>query len=321
MIIEKQNTEYYQCRIPGIVCSDQGSLIAYYECRSSSSDWARIDIKIIKSTDDGITWRKVKLIRGDGHTLNNPVMFVKDGRLHFLYCENYRRVFYMVSSDDGENWSQPRELTEVFQKSKVPHTVLALGPGHGIVTSQGVMVIPVWFAYNEADPFAHKPSVIGTFYSCDDGDTWQVGEMIDEEFLLNPSECALGMQKDGSILMSIRNESPCRKRCFAVSPNGYEKWQEIRFDDRFDDPICQGSMANGDGILCHMNCSSKTERKNLTIKVSMDDFSTFSEKLVDGTGGYADLCIKDRNAYVLYEETILKEDDWDMNLHFKKVAL
>ena len=50
MLIEKINTEYREYRIPGLILTEKGTLIGYYECRDSTSDWARIDLKIIRST-------------------------------------------------------------------------------------------------------------------------------------------------------------------------------------------------------------------------------------------------------------------------------
>lgn len=321
MILEKAHTEYFQCRIPGILCSGSGSMFAYYECRGSSSDWAQIDLKIQKSVDDGKNWRTVKWIPGDGNTLNNPVMFVNGRTLHFLYCMNYKRVFAMKSLDDGETWTEAVELTSVYEESKLTYTVLALGPGHGITTKDSTMVIPTWLAYNEADPHAHKPSYICTFYSKDDGRSWHLGERIPCDFLVNPSECALGILQNGRVLISIRNENECRYRCFAVSDNGYEGWGQVAFDERFPDPICMGSLANGDGWICHVNCDSQKGRKNLVIRASRDDFRTLKSIPVDTCGGYADLCVKEDKAYVLYEETILNEEKWDINLHFQVVDL
>lgn len=298
MILERPNTEYALCRIPGIVCSERGSLLAYYECRKARSDWAQIDLKIQKSTDGGENWREVLRIPGHGQTLNNPVMFVKDDRLHFLYCENYSRIFRIHSDDDGEGWSDPVEITQAV--AEVPHSVVALGPGHGIVTLDGTLVVPMWFAQNE-DPKAHKPSFISSFYS-KDGENWQVGEIIRVHGLVDPSECAMALLTDGWVIMSIRNESECRQRCFAVSPTGYSDWDGFQFDDRFPDPICQGSMAGTPRILCHLNCESSTrERKNLTLKVSRDGFATFESHLIAKSGGYADLYIRDGKACILHE--------------------
>lgn len=313
MILEHHNTEYAICRIPGIVCSESGSLLAYYECRKTRGDWAQIDLKIQKSTDGGESFRQVLRIDGHGQTLNNPVMFVHGKRLHFLYCENYRRIFSIFSDDDGESWSTPRELTEAV--ASVPHSVVALGPGHGIVTPDGTLVVPMWFAQNE-DPKAHQPSFVSFFYSSD-GERWQVGEQLRIYGLENPSECALALLPDGWVFMSMRNENACKQRCFAVSPTGYSDWDGFQFDDRFPDPTCQGSMTGTPRILCHINCADTEKRRNLTLKVSRDGFATFESHLIAESGGYADLCIRENKVCILHET-----GSWeDMDLVFTTVDL
>ena len=297
MILQKNHTDYERGRIPGIVCSRQGSLLAYYECRKAPGDWAQIDLKIQKSTDGGENWREVLRVNGQGQTLNNPVMFVKGDRLHLLYCENYRRIFRVHSDDDGESWSAPVEITDAV--AEVPHSVVALGPGHGIVTLDGTLVVPMWFALNE-DPKAHHPSFISSLYS-GDGETWRVGEIIRVHGLDDPSECAMALLTDGWVILSIRNENACKLRCFAVSPTGYSDWDGFQFDDRFPDPTCQGSMAGTPRILCHINCESTEKRENLTLKVSRDGFASFKSYRIAEKGGYADLCIRDGKVCILYE--------------------
>ena len=64
MILEKIKTEYYMCRIPGLILTSKKSLVAYYECRSEYSDWAQIDIKVIRSVDGGKSFETVQLIKG-----------------------------------------------------------------------------------------------------------------------------------------------------------------------------------------------------------------------------------------------------------------
>lgn len=317
MIIENHGGAYYHCRIPGIVCTGKGSLLAYYECRKTDSDWSEIDLKVSRSTDDGESWKTVKMINGNGKTLNNPVMTVNGNALHLLYCENYKRVFHSVSYDDGESWSEPEEITDVF--GCVDYTVVALGPGHGITLQDGTMIISVWFALNKENKMAHSPSFISTLYSKDNGKTWCVGEIINDNFLVNPSECALGVLSDDSVIMSIRNENDCRLRCFAKSHNGYENWLISGFDERFSDPICQGSMTNSEDILCHINCDDKNDRKNLALKITNDDFKTVKKIKIDDCGGYSDICIKNNRAYIIFEYTTDTEDEYYVNLKFKVV--
>ena len=85
MELEQINGEYRVCRIPGLVATSQKTLLAYYECRrDGASDWAEIDLKVIRSCDRGDTWETATVIKGDGDTLNNPVMIVDGERLHLL---------------------------------------------------------------------------------------------------------------------------------------------------------------------------------------------------------------------------------------------
>ena len=116
MLIEKVKTEYELYRIPGIIMTNHDTLIAYYECRRSDSDWADTDIKIIRSEDCGDTWETVDIIKSGGNTLSNPVMVVNGDTIHLLYCKNYKQVFHSVSTDDGKNFSAPKEISEVFEK-------------------------------------------------------------------------------------------------------------------------------------------------------------------------------------------------------------
>ena len=92
MIVERAIGDYTDFRIPGIVATEKGTLLRYCECRRSFSDWADIDIKVSRSTDEGKTWENVLLIKSNGNTLDNPVMFVNGEQLVFLYCKNYKEI-------------------------------------------------------------------------------------------------------------------------------------------------------------------------------------------------------------------------------------
>ena len=312
MLIEKvYGPIYSHCRIPGIVMTEKGTLLAYYECRRTRSDWADIDIKIIRSTDGGDSWDTVTVINSRGNTLNNPVMFVKGAEIHFLFLENYKLLFHSVSTDDGLTFSQPEQKTfdcDFF------YNVVAVGPGHGIVHNRK-MIVPAWFAQNPEAPLAHRPSIISTLWS-EDGNTWHLGEVLGADVLVNPSECALAVMEDNRILISIRNENGTYERAFAVSEDGISNWQDLHFDSRMNDPICMGSMAYENGTLYHINCDSKTARENLTVKKSTDGFETYESIFVDTPAGYADLAVKNGTGYIFYER-----DCDNGGLYFQKIEL
>ena len=320
ILLEQDTRDYCICRIPGIVLTGAGNMIAYYEARKEWSDWGHIDIVVLKTQDDGKSWKQVNKICGNGNTMNNPVMISKDDTIHFLYCENYRRMFYSFSTDDGESWSDAVEITDIFTDAGLDFTIVAAGPGHGIVSDDGTILVPVWFACNKDDDKAHRPSFIGTMYSADNGKSWNVGEIIEFDGLQNPSESTLGILNDGSILISVRNDNDCFTRFAAVSKNGYSHWQKIGFDEGFPDPHCMASMFNDGKTLYFINCANKSARKNVVIKKSDDDFKTFEEIVVtQNYGGYSDMCVKNGKIFVFYEEILPFASYPVIHLHFKEI--
>jgi len=322
MLFVDNNSAYTDYRIPAMVIAENGAIYVAYECREDKSDWAQIDIRIMKSSDSGDSFQEIKKIYGNGETLNNPVLIAKEGAVHFLYCVNYYHVFHIKSEDGGENWSKPNEITEIF--NDLTHTVVATGPGHGVVTPAGTMVSPVWLAYNPEDELAHKPSFLTTIYSEDDGKTWKRGEVIEHENLYDANETAIALTKDGSVMMSVRNRHPeYRLRYWVISPNGYSDWEHLQFDKRFPDPHCMGSLCNGDEKIFFSNCESEDKRENLTVKVSEDDFKSFDKFLIRSENtAYSEVAYWNHCLYVVYET--FEDCDGDRinhRLHLKKISI
>ena len=99
---------YFHCRIPGIVATGTGRILAYCEARYGRSDWEPSDILMRASDDDGLTWGPTELLAAHRHygpgCMNNPVMISdRDGSVHLLYCRDYRRAFYRRSHDGGRS--------------------------------------------------------------------------------------------------------------------------------------------------------------------------------------------------------------------------
>src|SRR5262249_55878815 len=123
-LFEAGKDGYALYRIPGIVVTAKGTLLAYCEARKGDrGDWGTIDIMLRRSNDGGKTWGarrklvepgdkvpknpaavKQKLGEPGEVTVNNPVAIVdrKSGVVHFLYCIEYARCYYMRSDDDGQ---------------------------------------------------------------------------------------------------------------------------------------------------------------------------------------------------------------------------
>ncbi|TDU70592.1 sialidase-1 [Prosthecobacter fusiformis] len=246
-------------------------------------------------------------------TVNNPVAIVDaNGTIHFLYCLNYARCFYMSSTDDGLTFSEPREITAAFEgfKPRCPWNVLATGPGHGIQIKSGRLVVPVWLAYG-SKPGDHAPSMAGTLYSDDHGATWKAGDIAvpNEGEFANPNETTLAILSDGSVILNTRSVSKASRRLVTVSADGATGWSQPRFDDSLWEPICMGSLTalpQKPGTLIFANPhmlkldaegkpvpGGRGLRENLTIKLSRDDGQTWiaSKTLEAGKSAYSDLTV------------------------------
>lgn len=305
MNVERAVGDYTNFRIPGLVVTDKGTLLRYCECRRSQGDWADIDIKICRSTDEGKTWNIVLWVKDEGNTLNNPVMFVNGETLVFLYCRNYKEIWKCVSDDDGQTFGKVERVD--FESSvNFFYNMVAVGPGHGIVHN-GRLLVPVWFANNKENEKSPRPSFISTIYSDDGGERWKIGEIIFQDKLKNPSECALAITAENEVLISIRHEGEIKKRGLAKSIDGISAWKNLHFEDNLSDPVCMGSMTHRDGWIYHSNCDSSDGRKNLTVKISDNCFNTYKNIYVSDIGGYSDIAIWEDKLFVLYEKTVLNE--------------
>ncbi len=292
---------YNYVRIPGITAAGDGTLLAYYECRMGS-DWSAIDIGMRKSRDGGRTWSGRKILAsGKGrNTVNNPVMIADGNVLYFLYCENYKRLFCSESTDCGETWSVPVELTdEIDSKSGRFWSVCAVGPCHGIRLKSGRLAVPMWFAENRNDIFSHHPSFIRVLYS-DDGENWELSETVGEGILTDPSECCIA-ECGGRVILNIRNENECRLRAVSESAD-CAHWSEPYFEANLIDPVCCAGMCSDGEKIYFSNCASKTERENLTVKCLDGKDKTVSEILVSEDGGYSDINTVNNKLYVVYEQ-------------------
>ena len=112
MIIEKANTQYGACRIPGLVLTKCGTLLGYYECRSSSSDWAQIDLKVIRNIRHGMDYSLlqdlIELGVYDDRELADSIMRLrKQGLIELTKAnEDIHEVAFKLTSQGVELWEQ-----------------------------------------------------------------------------------------------------------------------------------------------------------------------------------------------------------------------
>jgi sialidase-1 len=328
-------------RIPGVVVTPKGTVLAYAEARKNgSSDWGEIEIHLRRSTNGGKTWEASSQIAHHGarlegnprkaeggekeQTVNNPVAIVdrETGAIEFLYCINYALCYSMRSTDDGVTWSAPVDITASFEpfRAKYDWKVIATGPGHGIQIRSGRLVVPIWLAYGKAGD--HAPSAAGTIYSDDHGKTWQAGELClpNEGDFGNPNETMITEVSNGCVMLVSRSVSKANRKIVTTSPNGATGWTTPVFHDQLWEPVCMASIIahpSKPGTLIYSNPhtlkfdkdgkevpAGRGKRENLCIKLSHDDGKTWPiNKVLDpGKAAYSDLAVlPDGTVLCLYE--------------------
>ncbi len=153
-LFEARTGGYHNYRVPGIVCTRNGVILASVEARrQTGGDWADNDILLRRSVDGGDSWKPPQLVvahtdYGDGPISNFVMIADRNGTVHALFCHNYARVFHMVSKNDGVDFDEPVEITDSLEplRQRYPWRVIATGPGHGIQLATGRLVVPVWMS-------------------------------------------------------------------------------------------------------------------------------------------------------------------------------
>jgi sialidase-1 len=335
---------YAVYHIPGVVVTTKGTILAWCEARKKGSDWDSIDILLRRSTDDGKTWSAparivdvpgpktknpfalaVKGVKTEDVTYNNPVLIAgRDGTVHMLFCLEYMRCFYQRSTDDGVTWSVPVEITGTFEKFHASYDwkVLATGPNHSIQLRTGRLLVPVWLSTGTGGN-AHRPSVMATIYSDDNGKTWLAGEIAvpcTDEWI-NPSETVAVELADGQVMLNVRNESKSHRRLVIVSKDGAIGWSKPRFEEALREPICMAGLvrysttaAGGKNRILFSNPDNleradgkeapgkSRDRKNMSVKLSYDEGQTWAvNKVVEpGWGAYSDLPVTHQNTILCF---------------------
>lgn len=326
--------DYHTYRIPSVIRTIKGTLLAFCEGRKSGrGDAGNIDLLLKRSFDGGATWSdEVVLWDDNGHTCGNPCPVVDEstGTIWLLLTRNLgtdhepdiikgkaestRTVWVSHSSDDGRKWTAPSEITKTTKDSTWGW--YATGPGVGIQIKHGPhkgrLVIPCDHSYN--DP---KGKLQGggfefgahSIHSDDHGKTWQLGGTIRPK----TNECQVVELDDakGGLLMNMRSYFNRKRRTHSKSQDGGTTWSAPKDVDPLIEPVCQGSIIRhswkqGDhpGVLLFSNPASQKGRIKMTVRASFDDGTTWpvAQELHAGPAAYSCLVSLPDDAFgCLYE--------------------
>lgn len=311
-LFESGKDGYNTFRIPAIVTTTKGWILAFAEGRKkSSSDTGDIDLVMKISKDNGKTWSDLKIIWDDGENVcGNPAPVVdrSTGVIYLLSTWNLgsdheadiikqtskdtRRVYILRSEDGGITWSKPEEITKSVKNDN--WTWYATGPVHGIQLERGNckgrLIIPC--DHIESGTNKYYSHIV---FSDDHGASWKTGGITPQDQV---NECTVAELPDGKLMLNMRNYDRTKKtRKVALSSDGGLTWGDIYADSVLTEPICQASLlsitdetSNGN-VLIFLNPSGSEKREKMTIRLSSDNGVTWavSKVLYQGPSAYSDL--------------------------------
>ncbi|XP_012736642.2 sialidase-4 [Fundulus heteroclitus] len=162
--------------------------------------------------------------------------------------DNVTRLCYISSSDGGDTWSKPTDLTETVIGATIKDwATFALGPGHGIQLKSGRLLIPA-YAYHIECRECFGQLCLTTprafcFHSDTHGRSWRFGEAIPAP---ESVECQMVSvdQDDGSNVLYCNARSPLGCRVQALSLDDGAAFQEGQLVQRLVEPRngCHGSV-------------------------------------------------------------------------------
>ena len=328
---------YHSYRIPSIVKTTNGTLIAFAECRRwSTSDWGDINLVFKRSTDNGATWSALGEVVGTGPgTWGNPTAVTDwtTGRVWVFFNWNSgdhttfsdidewgeRRVYSSYSDNHGATWSTPLDMTNTLLPPN--YTWDAIGPGVGIQTSRansGRLIIP---------------ATGRNIYSDDHGASWH--------YQIIPSGTGEGTiveHLNGTLMRNDRAntsvwETMKRRRISTGSiANGFSSFVA---DGTLLCPKCEASIYryNWDepDRIFFLNSASTVTRCKMTVRISYDqgqtwpksrkiyDWLTDAEAQAQGKGGYSSMT--KTSDYCIGALIEIKESTGNHSIEFHKFNL
>jgi len=325
-------------RIPGLVTTARGTLLAVYDVRYNNSKdlQEHIDIGLSRSVDGGRTWQRMRLPlcfvchdglpaaqngAGDPAILYDPVK--RRAWVVAAWCHGMGnrmawhssmsgmepavtgQLVMAYSDDDGKTWSEPINVTR--QVKRPEWNFLLQGPGRGIAMKNGTIVFAAQYIDAERMPHAC------ILYSDDHGRSWRLHEGARS----NTTEAQVAELPSGDLMLNMRDNRG-GSRAVSVTSDMGRTWTEHPSSRKaLREPVCMASLISvaaddnisGRDILLFSNPDCDNARRDITVKISFDGGATWPEEnkvLLDAGDGWGYSCltmIDNRTVGILYESS------------------
>ncbi len=314
-------------RIPSMLLAPDDSLLVFCEARKvSDADASPTDMVLRRSMDGGRTWLPAQtLVAGVGdEALMNPCPVIDrvTGAV-ILVCTNAHKVrpghnrhYQLVSEDNGVTWSAPVDIGD--RVANYDDTFYP-GPGIGVQMATGRLVVPGYVG--EINDESDEELYSCAMYSDDHGATWTMGAHVNA---LSDESQAVELA-DGRLMLNMRGNMGMSCRGIAISGNGGEDWEPVRWDRALNECPCQASIvryslpSEGMSRLLFANPDNFGERFNvvertkMTVRMSYDEGTTWPVKRLihAGPASYSGLVrLPDGDIGILFEGGEKHRREW-----------
>jgi sialidase-1 len=331
-VLFRSGTDGYGCfRIPALVKTTAGSLLAFAEGRKTPScaDRADIDIVVRRSTNGGRTWGPIQVVLAGKGTDPNapmtrgnpaPVVDRSTGQIFLLSTSNeqtptgQRLPWVQHSDDDGLTWSAAAPVAATF--SGANNGWFATGPSHGIQLTTGPQA--GWLVVGAHQSPNSTTTYDGVLYSDNHGETWKASTAANSfvDGVTNPGEVSVAELPDGSVYAAARNNvaNTTTHRTSAVSTDGGATMPAMTTVPSLVTPDVQGTVLTlrqtyqrqpGDTMIFSAP-SDPTNRALMKIRYSTDRGVTWNSPtnglIANTSASYSDLAeLDDGEIGLLYE--------------------
>ena len=280
-------------RIPGIVETDKGTLLAVYDIRylNTRDLPGHVDVGLNRSTDGGRSWSPMRVIMDMGaphenNGVGDPTILFDPATKRIivaaLWSKGNRSIagskpglspdttgqFVLAHSDnDGLTWSAPYSITPQVKEPR--WHLFFQGPGNGIAMQDGRLVFPAQYWDENRMPYS---TII---WSEDHGASWK-GRVLGPKS--NTTESQVVETRPGTLMLNMRDNRGKFRSVSTTTDMGVTWNTHPTSYSALPDPVCMGSLIKAKvrvkgelrDVLFFSNPNTSAGRHHITIQASLD---------------------------------------------------